>query len=71
MKPAYKSRTIHFNWLSGVLVHAVWPFLPEHFRHQPYAMSALAAWFTIGNIILRWLTTQPIRVQDAKSQNPS
>lgn len=57
-KSVLKSKTVHFNWISGVLVHAVWPFLPEHFRSQPYAMSALTAWFTVGNIVLRLLTTE-------------
>lgn len=56
-KSPWKSKTLHFNWSSAVLVHAVWPLLPKSFRDQPYAMSAVVSWFTIGNMVLRFLTT--------------
>lgn len=59
-KSVFRSKTIHFNWLSGVIVHAVWPFLPKHFREQPYAMSAITSWFALGNIALRFVTTEAV-----------
>lgn len=61
-KSPLRSKTLHFNFWSLVLVHAVWPFLPESFRHQDYAMDALAAWFTIGNAIIRFFTTEAVKL---------
>lgn len=55
-KTLLSSKTVHFNTWSGLLVSAVWPFIPEHFRHQDYAMQAVTAWFSIGNILLRLVT---------------
>lgn len=60
MNPVFKSRTIHFNAWSIILLHATWPFLPEHFRQHPWSMSAVSAWFTCGNVILRFLTTEAL-----------
>lgn len=51
------SKTIHFNVISA----AIWPFLPEHFRKHSYAESALLAWLTIGNIVLRFVTSEALR----------
>lgn len=59
-KSALASKTIHFNWISGLAIPAVWPFLPESFRHQDYATAAITAWFAIGNIVLRFLTSEAI-----------
>jgi hypothetical protein len=57
--PLY-SKTVHFNTVSSVLIPAIWPFLPEHFRNQEYSIAAVTAWFAIGNIILRFLTKRAV-----------
>jgi hypothetical protein len=70
-KSPLRSKTIHFNLWSGVFVHAIWPFLPPHFRQQPYAMAAVTSWFTLGNIGLRLITTEALnlrRGRDAKKK---
>lgn len=54
------SKTIHFNWMSGVAIPAIWPFLPEKFRMHDYAIAAVTAWFTIGNVVLRFLTSEAL-----------
>jgi hypothetical protein len=54
------SKTLHFNTWSVVLIHAVWPMIPKHFRNEPYAMSALSAYFAIVNSALRFVTTEAI-----------
>lgn len=59
-KPALFSKTMGFNLSSGILIPAVWPFLPKHFRDQDYAIAAVTAWFTILNMVLRWLTKEAI-----------
>jgi len=59
-KSPLTSKTVHFNLISGILVPAVWPFLPEHFRNSQYAMAAVTSWLTIGNIILRFVTHQAL-----------
>ena len=56
VKSALASRTLHFN----VWTWAIWPFLPQEFRHQPYAPMVVGAWFSIGNIALRFLTSEAI-----------
>jgi hypothetical protein len=66
-KPLYASRTFHFNWLSGVVIHAAWPFLPKHFREQPYAMPAVSAWFALGNIALRFATDTAVYLYRRKT----
>lgn len=48
--------------MSLVLVHAIWPFLPESFRHHDFAMDAVAAWFTIANVVLRFCTKSAISI---------
>jgi len=55
-KSALFSKTVHFNWASGILIPAIWPFLPLDFRNQDYAIAAVTAWLTLGNIALRFLT---------------
>ncbi len=55
-KSVFSSRTIHFN----VWTWAVWPFLPKSFKENPDAPMILGAWITIGNIILRFLTTEAL-----------
>lgn len=55
-KSLFSSKTFHFNWFSGVLLHAAWPLLPKSFREQPYAMSAVTSWFALGNIVLRTIS---------------
>lgn len=68
-KSALSSKTIHFNWISGVLVPAIWPFLPKDFRNNDYAIHAVTAWFTIGNIILRILTKNAIHFLTRRSKD--
>ena len=58
-KSALFSKTIHFNWLSLVLAHAVWPFMSPHFK-LTFGFTAIASWFTLGNIILRFFTSEAI-----------
>ena len=70
-KPKLSHPHVHFNWASGVLVHAVWPFLPHDFREKPYAIAAVTAWFTIGNIILHIFWRRIVvrfRGKDAKEE---
>jgi hypothetical protein len=50
------SKTIHFN----LLAWAVWPFLPAKFKQDPNAPLVVAAWFSIGNIVLRFVTSTAI-----------
>lgn len=59
-KTVLSSKTINFNWISGLAIPAIWPFLPEDFRNQSYAVPALTAYFTLGNIVLRFVTNKPI-----------
>lgn len=61
------SKTVHFNWSSAVLVHAIWPFLPHHFTAQSYALSAVTAWFTVGNVIIRFFTREAISIFGGKN----
>lgn len=58
VKTPLQSKTFNFNSLSGILVAAVWPFLPEEFRKHDFAAPAVAAWFAIGNIIIRRFTSE-------------
>lgn len=67
-KSPLSSKTIVFNSMSGMLVSAFWPFLPESFRHHDYAMPAVTAWFSIGNIILRFLTREALSVFGRKNE---
>lgn len=55
-KAPMQSRTIRFNAASGLLAVGVLPFLPEGFAHRPGAVEAVAAWFSLGNIALRFIT---------------
>ena len=59
-KTALRSKTVNFNWISGLAIPAVWPFLPKDFREQDFAIAAVTAWFTIGNILLRRITSGAI-----------
>lgn len=68
-KTPFTSKTIHFNWISSVMVPAIWPFLPANFRHQDYAINAVSAWFAIGNVVLRFFTSQALRLAKPKG-NP-
>lgn len=61
-KSLTSSKTINFNIVSGVVIHAVWPLLPKTFREQPYSMSAVTSWFAIGNIVLRFMTTEALAI---------
>lgn len=63
-KNPFFSKTIHFNVISA----AIWPFLPPHFRHHSYAQPALIAWLAIGNIILRFLTAEALRLFKASPE---
>ena len=69
-KSALASKTIHFNWLNGLIIPAVWPLLPASFRNQDYAIAAITAWISIGNIVLRLITKDKIEgiVEDSKSK---
>lgn len=59
--PLY-SKTIHFN-LANLLVAAFWPLLPEDFRSQDWAFSAVLAWVTLGNLVLRFLTCKALHIR--------
>lgn len=59
-KSPLESKTVHFNTMSAAIIPALWPFLPESFRHQDYAIAAVSAWYTIGNIVLRFLTSEAL-----------
>lgn len=64
MKSPLRSKTIHFNVISA----AIWPFLPENFRRHDYAAPALLAWLTIGNVFLRFLTYEALRLFKARPE---
>lgn len=70
-KSPLQSRTLFFNSTSGVLVAAAWPFLPESFRRHEYAAPAVAAWFSIANICLRFVSKEAIVVFRRKHENES
>jgi hypothetical protein len=70
-KSPLSSRTIGFNSVSGLLVSAVWPLLPDSFRSHDWAVPALTAWFTIGNIILRFLTTEAVAWRSSHEKPPT
>jgi hypothetical protein len=55
-KAALSSKTIQFN----VWTWALWPLLPKHFREDPNAPLVVGAWFTIGNVALRFVTSEAI-----------
>lgn len=59
-KSFFESKTIHFNTWSGLLIYAIWPFLPVQFRYHDWAVPAMTAWLTIGNVILRGATNGAI-----------
>lgn len=60
-KSALSSKTVHFNLASGIIIPAIWPLLPKSFTQNEYALPAVTAWLTIGNIVLRRLTNEAIR----------
>lgn len=60
------SKTLGFNFSNGVLIPAIWPFLPEHFRHHEYAIPCVTAWLTVSNIVLRLMTSEAIKLWNAK-----
>jgi hypothetical protein len=55
-KSPFSSKTLHFNWWTWV----VWPFLPHKIKSNPNAILALSAWLTIGNVVLRFITTEAL-----------
>jgi len=59
-KHPFDSKTLQFNSLSAAIIPAIWPLLPESFRHQDYAITAVTAWMSIGNIVLRFLTKEAL-----------
>lgn len=67
-KAAWSSKTIQFNVVSGVIFHAAYPFLPERFRDPAF----IEAWFTIGNIILRFVSYEAVTLFGRKNaqENP-
>jgi hypothetical protein len=67
-KSPFSSKTIHFNWISAVLVPAIWPFLPKKFTANPYAIHSVTAWFAIGNVALRFLTTTAVTIFKPKEK---
>lgn len=67
-KSPFTSKTLHFNVWSGILAQAVWPFLPQSFRDHDYAHQALIAWLTVGNIILRFATTEALSLYRGKNE---
>lgn len=60
LKDPWNSKVLHFNVWSMVLAHALLPFLPASFVSQKYAVSAVASWFTISNVVLRFFTSEAI-----------
>lgn len=66
VKSPLQSKTINFNLVSGVLVPAVWPFLPAQFRQHDYAAPAVAAWFSLGNIVLRFFSSSAVKLSANK-----
>lgn len=62
VKSPLQSKTINFNLISGICVPAVWPFLPITFRQHDYAAPAVAAWFSICNIGLRFATSETVKI---------
>jgi hypothetical protein len=67
-KTIIQSKTIHFNWISAIAIPAVWPWIPASFRNQDYAIPALTAYFTIGNIVLRLLSKDKIQLPFTKEE---
>ena len=65
MKDWYKSRTLWFNVISILLVIvAELAQLPDLAAYAPYFAAAV----TIGNVILRTLTTQPLRLPGQETE---
>jgi hypothetical protein len=67
-KSPFSSKTIHFNWISAVMVPAIWPFLPVAFRSKDYAVHAVTAWFAIGNVILRFVSSTAVTLFKPKEK---
>lgn len=59
-KSPLSSKTINFNIVSGILIPAIWPFLPKSFRDQDYAIAAVTAWFSILNVVARLFTYEAV-----------
>lgn len=70
-KSALKSKTIHFNTISMVLVYAAFPFMPKRITSSEYSIQIISSWFTIGNIILRLLTREAISIFGRKNNEQS
>lgn len=62
------SKTVQFNTISAAFIPAIWPFLPESFRHHDYAIAAISGWYTIGNVVLRFLTSEAISWRAEKTE---
>ena len=67
-KPALSSKTVNFNWISGLAIPMIWPFIPQNFKNQDNAINIITAWFTIGNIILRFLTKEAVYLYAKKGE---
>lgn len=67
-KSFFESKTAHFNSWSALLVYAIWPFVPEAFRKNDWAIHTLTAWFTIGNLLLRVVTSEAVYLWKKKNQ---
>lgn len=70
-KSAIKSKTIHFNTISMLFVYAVFPFLPKRITSSEYAIQIISSWFTIGNVILRFVTSEAISIFRRKNNEQS
>lgn len=59
-KSPLSSKTIHFNIASGIIIPAIWPFLPKSFRDHDYSIAAVTAWFSILNVVIRLFTKEAL-----------
>ena len=59
-KHPFLSKTVQFNTISSAFIPAIWPFLPASFREHDYAIAAISAYYTIGNVILRFITKEAL-----------
>lgn len=71
LKATSETTEFKFNSVSGLLAAAVWPFLPNDFRSKDYAMPAVIAWFSLGNIAIQFYIHRGLTWASVRQEEPA